>query len=141
MYDVSTTFALVFGSMSTGCDHPESDLDVVLSKNFDLEGKPAQELLSSLERFAIESGQKLDLFIDNGFDFDAAYSDDRTIMVASAKHRHEIIDNLVKYGRVCFLENLVNLVELFHRDREKAKVIIQELPTCEAYSNVLKKIK
>lgn len=83
---------MLFGSRATGESRPDSDVDVVISNMWnDVPTFTEEELATIVERLrplAIENGGKLDLFIDGGVDFHAAYDDlqQRRIWLGSAKH-------------------------------------------------------
>ncbi len=86
-------YAYLFGSRARGDHRHDSDIDVLLTpvrvasahpvaKDVDL-----NDLIERLRPLAIEYGGPLDLFVDNGVDWWAAYDPERVILLGSASGR------------------------------------------------------
>jgi len=100
---------MLFGSILED-EKNAGDVDVVIIGGKDDEIHSACDIL---EPYSIEKGGVLDLFVDNGIDFNAAYDPDRRIWIGSAKGGEYVWKNITQNWKEISMPNLIELLTKF----------------------------
>lgn len=121
-------YIFLFGSRGRGNPREDSDWDLVISEcqlpdqdpNFNAYTKDdVAQVVEILRPFAIENGGKIDLFMDNGFNFLAVYDENqyRGIYWSILKHASDYIQDFLSDAKPVSMEWVKNLARSFSEQR------------------------
>lgn len=103
---------MLFGSRATNSSRPDSDIDVVIVDGPENE-KAIERIKKELFKYSVERGGKLDLFVDDGMDFWAAFDGlfNRRIELGTSKHGKETCEEIMRTWKEVTLEEVKRMCE------------------------------